>query len=120
MHSHLLYIVFSILYLSINVRGETTIVPTEATVVVQDTTVVEVAESSTVSETTEIVSTVDETTQAQPVVVSTSTIIRKLLTDVPFEPPVHPRGYCIRSDLQCSSIRRCCNGPCDLIKLKCP
>ena len=119
MKSYLLYIVFSILYLSIKADGETTIVPTETTVavVVQDTTTIEVMENSTVPQITEAI--VQDTTQSVSIVVSNSTIIQKLTSNVYVEPPMHPRGYCIRSDLRCSTIRRCCKGPCDLIKMKC-
>lgn len=36
------------------------------------------------------------------------------------EPPPHPLGYCIRSRLRCSKIRRCCNGLCNFNKMRCP
>jgi hypothetical protein len=51
---------------------------------------------------------------------TTTTISNRSFSSVYVEPPPHPLGYCTRSRLRCSKIRRCCKAPCDVNRMKCP
>jgi hypothetical protein len=103
MQYYLAFIVFSILYLSITAQAT------------NSSTVPTVVETSMVKETTFI--------PVTTVVVGTTTVTsvsNKVFIPSYVEPPPHPLGYCIRSRLRCSKIRRCCQGPCAVDKMKCP
>ena len=133
MHSQLTFIVLSIFYLFIHVQSadNTTVV---AVVVVQNVTVIQnttvvpsttVVENTTVAETTFPPSTTTEQTTVQstdvPSNLTTTPVLPKAMGASSYvEPPPHPLGYCIRSRIMCSKIRRCCKGPCDLNYMRCP
>ena len=111
MQSHLAFIVFSICYFIINAQttDHSTVPTVVAKVIVLETTMIPTTEDVKVEQTT-----VPSTTN--PVTM----VLNKVLTPVYVEPPPHPLGYCIRSRLRCTRIRRCCNGPCDVNNMKCP
>jgi hypothetical protein len=98
MQYYLAFIVFSILYVSINAQSPNN--PTVTAVVQNDTTLAP----------TTIPSNMNMTTNVSQKAIASSYV----------EPPPHPLGYCIRSRLSCSKIRRCCQGPCNVVKRKCP
>jgi hypothetical protein len=103
--------VFSTWFLFINTQS--TVPPTVHTV----------APTVTVAATTMSPTTVPVKTEhtTVPLTVNPVTMVsNKAFTPVYVEPPPHPLGYCIRSRLRCSRIRRCCGGPCDVIRMKCP
>ncbi len=111
MQYHLFFIVLSIFYLFVNVQSSD-----NATVIVaaQNVTVVEATVPSTAQQVT-----VDQTTVVSNMNTTTN-VAHKAIASSYVEPPPHPLGYCIRSRLACSKIRRCCSGPCDVDRKKCP
>jgi hypothetical protein len=112
MQYHLAFIVLIIFYLFINTQSadNSTVVNT----VVQNVTVVQ----TTFVPTTEHVMVVQTTI---PMDMNTTTnVSHKAIASPYVEPPPHPLGYCIRSRLTCSKIRRCCSGPCNVNTKKCP
>jgi hypothetical protein len=111
MQYHLALIVFSIFYLSINAQSANN---ATVIVVVQNVTVVE----TTVAPTTQHVM-MNQTTMPSKMN-TTANVAHKAIASSYVEPPPHPLGYCIRSRLSCSKIRRCCQGPCNVVKRKCP
>ncbi|CAF1202683.1 unnamed protein product [Adineta ricciae] len=124
------YLVLTILiigYVSVNSQTDHTSTTTATTgpvtvhtTVVEHTTVVPVV---VVVEKEATVQTTVTTTTVVPSSTATGSIYtllnRALVTPWP-EPPPHPLGYCIRGRLRCSRIRRCCTGPCNFDKMKCP
>ncbi len=103
MQYHLVFIVLTILYFTINVQS------------VDNSTIVTVVQNVTKIETT-----VAPTTAPVVVNQTTTQVLHKSVGSSYVEPPPHPRGYCIRSRLMCSRIRRCCQGPCNVNNMKCP
>lgn len=61
--------------------------------------------------------TLDTTTSMPIILEQTTEPYKQTITYV--EPPLHPLGYCVRSRLPCSKIRRCCNGPCNINIMRC-
>ncbi|CAF2361100.1 unnamed protein product [Rotaria sp. Silwood2] len=61
----------------------------------------------------------DQTTVISDIKTTTS-VSNKVFVSSYVEPPPHPLGYCIRSRLRCSKIRRCCTGTCNVIRMRCP
>jgi hypothetical protein len=103
MQYHLAFTVLIIFYLFINTQSA------DNSTVVQNVTVVATTEHVMVVHTT---SSMDMN--------ATSNVSHKAIVSPYVEPPPHPLGYCIRSRLTCSKIRRCCTGPCNVNKNKCP
>lgn len=114
MHSHLILIVLSIfgLFLHVQCADNTTVIA----VIVQNTTVVQnvTVPVTTVEYTTVITTEIPvNDTMATPA-------LSKTIGSPYVEPPEHPLGYCIRSRIMCSKIRRCCKGPCNVNNMRCP
>ncbi len=108
MQYQLVFIALSILYFTINVQSTD-----NATVVA----VVNVTIPAPV--TVKVV--VNQTTIPSNMSTTTTTFVsQKAVGSSYVEPPPHPLGYCIRSRLMCSKIRRCCKGPCNVNNMKCP
>ncbi|CAF0724927.1 unnamed protein product [Rotaria sp. Silwood1] len=84
----------------------------------QYTTLEQTTEQKSFDQTTQQIS-LDQTTVMLDINSTTSVSTKGFVASY-VEPPLHPLGYCIRSRLRCSKIRRCCKGPCGVIKMKCP
>jgi len=100
--------VLSILYFTINVQSA------------DNTTVVAVVVNGTISVPVTTVQVVVNQTTIPSNVSTTTFVSQKAVGSSYVEPPPHPLGYCIRSRLMCSKIRRCCKGPCNVNNMKCP
>jgi hypothetical protein len=108
MQYHLVFIVLSILYFIINVQSA------------DNTTVVAVVVNGTISVPVTTVQVVVNQTTIPSNMSTTTFVSQKAVGSSYVEPPPHPLGYCIRSRLMCSKIRRCCKGPCNVNNMKCP
>lgn len=114
MQYYLAFILLTISYLFIHVQSTEN--GTVAVVVVAEnaTVIVQTTSHPTTGNVTVVGTTVSSHMN------STTNVAQKAIVASYVEPPPHPLGYCIRSRLGCSKIRRCCKGPCDILRKKCP